>query len=62
MMFCPHVPQGAKTPGIWNPLPRFDDVRQDHQLGDIQPLGDFYRAAHEGQAPRRLVGHPEPGR
>ena len=45
MMFCPRVHQGVETPGIWNPLPRFDDVRQDHQIGDVQPLGDFYRAA-----------------
>ena len=56
-MFCPHVPQSAKTPGIWNPLPRFDDVQQDHQLGNIQPLRDFYRAARSGTAPGGLVGH-----
>jgi phospholipase C len=48
-MFCPHVPQSAQTPGIWNPLPRFDDVLHDHQLGDIQPLGGFYRAARNGR-------------
>ena len=47
-MFCPHVSQGASTPGIWNPLPRFDTVQQDHQLGNIQPIGDFYRAARKG--------------
>jgi phospholipase C len=49
MMFCPHVPQSAQTPGIWNPLPRFDDVQQDHQLGNIQPLHDFFRAANKGK-------------
>jgi phospholipase C len=48
-MFCQQVPQSAHTPGIWNPLPRFDDVQQDHQLGNIQPVGDFYRAAHDGK-------------
>jgi len=42
------LPQGASTPGIWNPLPRFDTVQQDHQLGNIQPLGDFYKAASNG--------------
>ena len=47
-MFCRHLPQGASTPGIWNPLPRFDTVQHDHQLGNIQPLGDFYRAARKG--------------
>jgi phospholipase C len=51
MMFCPHVPQSAKTPGIWNPLPRFDDVKQDHQLGDIRPLRDFFHAANSGGLP-----------
>jgi phospholipase C len=51
MMFCPRVPQSAKTPGIWNPLPRFDDVQQDDQLGNIQPLGDFFHAATAGKLP-----------
>jgi phospholipase C len=41
-MFCAPVPQRAKTPGIWNPLPWFDTVRQDHQLGNVAPLTDFY--------------------
>ncbi len=50
-MACPAVPQSARTPGIWNPLPRFDTVRQDHQLGDIAPLRDFYRAARQGRLP-----------
>jgi phospholipase C len=50
-MFCGHVPQSAQTPGIWNPLPRFDDVQQDHQLGNIQPLTNFYAAARKGTLP-----------
>jgi phospholipase C len=50
-MFCAPVPQDAKTPGIWNPLPWFDTVRRDHQLGDIQPLRDFYAAARKGDLP-----------
>jgi phospholipase C len=48
-MFCPRVHQGTLTESEWNPLPRFDDVWQDHQIGNIQPLGDFYRAAREGR-------------
>src|SRR5205823_2245335 len=28
-MFCAPVRQSSKTPGIWNPLPYFDTVRQD---------------------------------
>jgi phospholipase C len=51
MMFCPHVPQAAQTPGIWNPLPRFDDVQQDGQLGNVQPLKNFYGAVHQGKLP-----------
>ena len=57
-MFCPHVPQSAQTPGIWNPLPRFDDVQQDHQLGNIQPLANFYRAANTGTLPRSRGSRP----
>src|SRR5437588_5026065 len=30
---CGTVGQNAKTPGIWNPLPYFDTVREDGQLG-----------------------------
>ena len=50
-MFCAPVPQNAKTPGIWNPLPWFDTVREDHQLSDIRPLGDFYKEAEKGTLP-----------
>jgi phospholipase C len=50
-MFCAPVPQNAKTPGIWNPLPYFDTVRQDRQLGNVAPLQDFYRAARRGTLP-----------
>ena len=48
-MFCAPVPQNANTPDIWNPLRRFDDVRHDHQAGDIQPVRDFQRAARLGR-------------
>ena len=50
-MFCKESPQSAATPGIWNPLPRFDDVKHDHQLGNIQRVRDFYRAARKGRLP-----------
>jgi len=50
-MFCAPVPQSAKTPGIWNPLPWFDTVRQDGQLSDIRPLGDFFKQAQDGTLP-----------
>ena len=50
-MFCAPVPQNAKTPGIWNPLPYFDTVRQDGQLRNVAPLEDFFRAARAGTLP-----------
>ena len=48
---CAPVVQGPKTPGIWNPLPYFDTVQQDRQLGNIQSLSDFYAAARAGTLP-----------
>jgi phospholipase C len=50
-MFCAPVPQSARTPGIWNPLPWFDTVRADHQLGDVAPLTAFFAAARRGDLP-----------
>jgi phospholipase C len=48
---CAPVPQSYRTPGIWNPLPLFEDVRQDHQLGNIQPLSSYFAAAAAGTLP-----------
>jgi phospholipase C len=48
---CAPVGQNAKTPGIWNPLPYFDTVREDGQLGDVQSLRNFYAAAGAGTLP-----------
>jgi len=48
---CPPTAQSAKTPGIWNPLPLFGDVQQDHQLNNIQSLPGFYHAAKTGTLP-----------
>ncbi len=45
------VPQGATTPGIWNPLPHFTDVHQDNQLGNVQTLSNFFTAAQTGTLP-----------
>ena len=50
-MFCTAVPQDAKTPGIWNPLPYFDTVRHDEQLGNVAPLREFFAAARAGTLP-----------
>jgi phospholipase C len=48
---CAAVGQNAKTPGIWNPLPYFDTVRADGELGDVQSLNSFYGAARAGALP-----------
>jgi phospholipase C len=48
---CAPVSQNASTPGIWNPLPWFDTVRADHQLGDIKDVTSFYAAAKGGTLP-----------
>jgi phospholipase C len=45
------VQQKANTPGIWNPLPFFDTVKRDGELGNIQDLRDFYAAAANGTLP-----------
>ena len=48
---CAPVKQKASTPGIWNPLPDFDTVQQDGQLGNIQSVNNFYTAAKNGTLP-----------
>jgi phospholipase C len=48
-MFCSESPQSPTTPSIWNPLPRFDTVQQDHQLGNVQPLRNLFRDARRGR-------------
>jgi phospholipase C len=48
---CAPVDQNANTPGIWNPLPWFNTVEADHQLGDIQDVDRFYAAAKNGALP-----------
>jgi phospholipase C len=50
-MVCGRSWQDAKTPGIWNPLPWFDTVRQDHQLRNIAPMRTFFAAAKRGNLP-----------
>jgi phospholipase C len=50
-MTCRPVPQNAKTPGIWNPLPWFDTVRGDRQLGNVTSIKAFFGAARQGTLP-----------
>ena len=51
LLTCPPVPQNPTTPGIWNPLPYFVTVRQDHQLRNITSVHDFLTAARGGRLP-----------
>ena len=48
---CSPAQQTARTPGIWNPLPYFDTVKDDNELSRIQPLENFYKQAHDGTLP-----------
>ena len=48
---CPPVKQNAGTPGIWNPLPYFDTVKDDGELSNIQPIENFYTQASKGTLP-----------
>jgi len=48
---CLPVQQNAKTPGIWNPLPFFDTVKEDGELDNIQPIQNFLEKAEKGTLP-----------
>lgn len=66
---CRRKPQSARTPGIWNPLPSFDDVKEDDQLGNVKDTSLFFRDLRNGTLPavswlapsNRYSEHP-PGR
>jgi phospholipase C len=50
-MTCGPIHQNSKTPGIFNPLPYFDTVQNDGELGNIQSVSQFYTAAKAGLLP-----------
>jgi phospholipase C len=68
---CAGVQQDSKTPGIWNPLPAFSDVKEDHQQENVKPFQDFYKEigqtgscglAHVSWlVPNQVVGEHPPG-
>jgi phospholipase C len=66
---CSLQPQSARTPGIWNPLPKFDDVKQTGQLANIKDTSLFFSDVRTGKLPavvwltpgNRYSEHP-PGR
>ena len=48
---CKAVKQSAKTPGIWNPLPWFDTVRDNGQLRNVTSVDNFFKSAKRGTLP-----------
>jgi phospholipase C len=50
-MFCDPKPQNAGTSEVMNPLPYFDTVRKNGQVGNIQPVSNFFDAAENGTLP-----------
>jgi phospholipase C len=50
-MLCQPRLQARNVPGIWNPLPAFDTVKQDGQLANIQTVDKFFTAAKSGTLP-----------
>ncbi len=58
-MLCTSKPLNAQVPGIWNPLPAFDTVKQDGQLGNIQTVDKFLAAAKDGSLPEVAWVVPE---
>ncbi len=51
-ILCSPKRQDINVPGIWNPLPGFDTVKRDHQLGNIQIVDNFFTAAKNGTLPQ----------
>jgi phospholipase C len=51
VLSCAPVKQKPDTPSIWNPLPNFDTVRANGQLGNIQSIKYFYAKAESGTLP-----------
>jgi phospholipase C len=44
---CTPQTQGPQTPSIWNPLPYFQDVADNGQLGNVQTLDNFFTAVND---------------
>ena len=50
-MLCPRTKQSVNVPGIWNPLPGFDTVKQDNQLANVQIVANYFTSARDGTLP-----------
>ena len=51
-MECAPGKQGGVPMDYWNPLPLFQDVQQNDQLGNIIPFNQFYIDARNGTLPQ----------
>ncbi len=50
-LLCTQKKQTVNVPGIWNPLPAFDTVKEDHQLQNIKPVDKFFDDVKSGHLP-----------
>ena len=50
-MLCQTKTQKVSVPGIWNPLPAFETVKQDNQLANVQTIDNYFTAAKNGTLP-----------
>ncbi|MFI5266097.1 MAG: alkaline phosphatase family protein [Chloroflexota bacterium] len=50
-MACPSKPQSPYWDSMVNPMPGFQTVHDDHQLGNIQSTDNFLQAAQNGTLP-----------
>ncbi|MGZ4481297.1 MAG: alkaline phosphatase family protein [Gaiellales bacterium] len=50
-MFCKFKDQDPRTPGIWNPLPSFDTVKQDNQVKNVEPTDNLFTALRKNRLP-----------
>jgi phospholipase C len=48
---CPPAKLDAATPSIWNPLPRFTSVKEDHQQHRVVNARRFFEDARRGTLP-----------
>ena len=48
---CNLRPQSARTPGIWNPLRSFTDVKHDGQLSNVKDTTLFFSDLRDGKLP-----------
>jgi len=52
LMYCIEPAQDASTPEIWNPLPEFVDVHQDHEVSNVVDFaGNFYEDVSSDHLP-----------